>query len=111
MCFKCIYGCTCFLQRTRGLYFNGEHLCAIEIEVRRHWSDYSPRSTLCDGKPTALQNEKMKNLSVSFDEVNNGATPTAPLVQSSGSLRSVFSFPVIHKVGNVGSFVRHKFEN
>ena len=46
--------------------------------------DYSPRSTLCDGKLTTPQNEKIKNLSAPFDEINNGATATAPLVQSSG---------------------------
>ena len=73
--------------------------------------DFSPRSALCDVKPTLPSKGMMKNLSAPFDEITNGATPTAPLVQSSGSLRSVFCFPVIHKVVNVGSCVRHKFES
>ena len=107
---------TYFLQRTRGLYFNGEHLCAVKIKSQTTLVT----RTIRPDQPCVMANQqylKMKrwrNLSAPFDEINSDATPTAPLVQSCGSLISVFRFllslfPLIRKVGYVGSFVRHKF--
>ena len=52
--------------------------------------DFSPRSTVCEGTPTVLPNVKMKSPSAPFDEINNNATPTAPLVHSSGVFLSGF---------------------
>ena len=62
--------------------------------------DYSPISTLCDGKPTVPLTGKMKSPCAPSNEIN-GATPTAPLVQFTGIFSCFCTAPKTAKYGKV----------